>query len=162
MEIPIEKRFKILSQIHRASYFDWIEAVKEIYPGVDELELVLKFWEKVAEGTAKNYLKHLDLNKPLPRQIAKNFVWSSLCMGEDAELIEGKNQNECFARHNDCPWFHWHKRLGKLEFDQKGCDMWLNTLIRIINKELGTNIKDETLKSLPNGDGVCLRRFFVE
>lgn len=162
MDVPIEKRFRILSQIHRASHFDWILAVKEICPEVEELKLVQKFWEVVAYETAKNYLKYIDINKPLPKQIAENFVFSSICMGEDAELIEGKDENECFARHNSCPWYDWHKKLGKLEFDQKGCDMWLNTLIKVINEELGTNLKALTLKSLPNGDDVCLRRFWVE
>ena len=162
MEIPLEKKFKILSQIHRGSHFEWIEAVKEICPNVNEHDLVLKYWEKVAESTAKNYLNHIDMNKSLPKQFAENFVFSSICMGEDATLIQGKDENEYFAKHNDCPWYHWHKRLGKLEFDQEGCDMWLETLIKFINENLGTNIKAETLKSLPNGDEICLRRFWVE
>lgn len=162
MEIPIEKKFKILSQIHRSSHFEWIQAIKEICTDVDEYDLVLKYWEKVAEATARNYLQHLDISKPLPKQVAENFVFSSICMGEDAELVEGKDENECFARHNDCPWYHWHKGLGKMKFDQEGCDMWLKSLIKIVNDKLGTKIKAATLKSLPNGDEICLRRFWVD
>ncbi|MEE9224074.1 MAG: hypothetical protein V3U51_04935 [Thermoplasmata archaeon] len=162
MDIPLEKKFNMLSQIQRASHFEWLRAAKELCPDVSELDLVLKFWEIVGHDTAKNYLKHLDPEKPLPEQIAKNFVFSSQAMGEDAEFVEGKDEKEAFAQHVGCPWFEWHQRLDKLDQDQAGCDKWLETFVDDINKELGTNLKWETVKSIPKGDEVCLRRFWVE
>ena len=83
-------------------------------------------------------------------------------MGEDAEFVEGKDEKEAFAQHVGCPWFEWHQRLGKLDQDQAGCDKWLETFVDDINEELGTNLKWETVKSIPSGDEVCLRRFWVE
>jgi hypothetical protein len=77
MEIPLEKKYNVLSQIQRASHFEWLRAAKELCPDVSELDLVLKYWEIVGHDTAKNYLKHLDPEKPLPEQVAKNYVFSS-------------------------------------------------------------------------------------
>jgi hypothetical protein len=162
MDIPLEKKYNMLSQIQRASHFEWLRAAKELCPDVSELELVLKFWEIVGHDTAENYLKHLDPEKPLPEQIAKNFVFSSQSMGEDAEFVEGKDEKEAFAQHVGCPWFEWHQRLDKLDQDQAGCDMWLKTFIDDLNKVLGSNVKWETVKSIPNGDEICLRRFWVD
>ncbi len=162
MDIPLEKKFNMLSQIQRASHFEWLRAAKELCPDVSELDLVLKFWEIVGHDTAKNYLKHLDPEKSLPEQIAKNFGFSSQAMGEDAEFVEGKDEKEAFAQHVGCPWFEWHQRLDKMDQDQAGCDKWLETFVDDINKELGTELKWETVKSIPNGDAVCLRRFWVE
>jgi hypothetical protein len=162
MEIPLEKKYNVLSQIQRASHFEWLRAAKELCPDVSELDLVLKYWEIVGHDTAKNYLKHLDPEKPLPEQVAKNYVFSSQSMGENAEFVEGKDENEAFAQHVGCPWFEWHQRLDKLDQDQAGCDMWLETFVDDINKELGTNLKWETMKSIPAGDRICLRRFWIE
>ena len=39
---------------------------------------------------------------------------------------------------------------------------YIQTIVDDINKELGTNIKIETQKSLPDGDDCCLRRIWVE
>jgi hypothetical protein len=162
-EIPLEKKFHMLSQIQRMSHFEWLKAAMHFAKeGTTELEVVKKFWEIVGHDTSPGYLKHLDPEKPLPRQIAKNFVFSSQSMGEDAVLVEGKDDSESFAQHNGCPWYEWHKRLDKLEQDLPGCDMWLEAFMADINEKLGTNVKWETVKSLPNGDDICLRRFWVE
>ena len=162
-DIPIGKKFNMLSQIQRASHFEWLEAAKHFArEGTTELELVKKFWEIVGRDTSDGYLRHIDPNEPLPRQIAESFVFSSQSMGEDAVLVEGADENECFARHNGCPWFDWHKRLGKLDQDLPGCDAWLESFMDIINEKLGTNVQRATIKSLPDGDDICLRRFWVE
>lgn len=162
MDVPIEKKFKILCQIERASHFAWREAVKEMCPGIKPSDVVNKMWEITGHETAKAYLKRLNPNKPLPRQIAESIVWSSVTMGEDAKLVEGKDDNEAFVKHDGCPWYEWHKRLGLLEEDRPGCDKWFETAIEDINRELGTNVKIETQKSLPDGKDECLRRIWVE
>ncbi len=82
-------------------------------------------------------------------------------MGEDAVVEQGEG-DEAFVRHGDCPWYHWHKRLGILSEDQPGCDTWFFTAVAEINKGLGTNIKIETKCSLPEGGDHCLRRIWVE
>lgn len=161
MDIPVEKKFKILCEIVRAQHFAWREACLAVAPDIDPVELGNKMWEITGVQTAKAYLKRMDKSKPLAKQVADSIAWSSVCMGEDAKVEEGEG-DEAFVRHADCPWYHWHKRLDVLEEDQPGCDTWFFTAVKEINKELGTNIRIETQKSLPEGGDCCLRRIWVE
>jgi hypothetical protein len=162
MEIPVEKKFHVLSEIVRASHFEWLRAVKALAPQLDEAELVREYWQEVGRDTAQAYLPHIDREKPLPEQVARSFSFSSQCMGEDCGVKPGKDENEYFAEHTACPWFERHKKEGKPELDLPGCDAWLQAVVAGINEELGSNLRVETLKSLPDGDDVCLRRFWVE
>lgn len=163
MNVPVEKRFKVLSQILRASHFEWLRAAEALAKeGVSELDLVLRFWEEVAHDTAVSYLKRIDLKKPLPAQIAESFAFSSVCMGEECEPLPGKDEREAFARHTACPWYEWHRRLDKMELDLAGCEKWIEVFIDEINRKLGVRMRWETLKALPKGDAVCLRRFWLD
>lgn len=161
MDIPIEKRFKVLCEIVRAQHFAWREACLAMAPDLDPTELSNRMWEITGVQTGKAYQKRMDLSKPLAKQVADSIAWSSVCMGEDA-TVETGNGDEAFVRHADCPWFHWHERLGILEEDQPGCDMWFFTAVDEINKALGTHIRIETMKALPAGEKCCLRRIWVE
>ena len=82
-------------------------------------------------------------------------------MGEDAKIRKGEDE-EYFVRHDACPWFDWHKRLGLLGEDRPGCDIWYFKTVEYINEKLGTNVKIETTNSLPDGDDCCLRRIWIE
>ena len=161
-EIPLESRFKVLCEITRAQHFAWRQAAVENCPQVDPEEIVNRMWEITGHETARAYLNRLDTSKPLPVQIAKSMVWSSQCMGEDAETEEGADENEAFVVHSQCPWYLWHKRLDLLSEDQPGCDIWFETCLSDINHELGTKVKIQTLNSLPNGGNACRRRIWVE
>ena len=161
MEIPIEKRFKVLCEIVRAQHFAWREAALALAPGLDAVKLANKMWEITGVQTGQAYLKRMDPAKPLARQVAQSIAWSSICMGEDATVENGQG-DEAFVKHSDCPWYHWHERLGLLKEDQPGCDSWFFTAVAEINKALGTNIKIETKCSLPAGGDHCLRRIWVE
>ncbi len=161
MDLPIEKRFRILCDIVRAQHFAWREAALTMAPHLNPQELVNKMWEITGVQTAKAYLNHLDPSKPLAPQVARAIAWSSICMGEDASVEEGQ-ADEAFLRHVKCPWSDWHKSLDLLHEDQPGCDTWFSTTIAEINKALGTNIKIETQCSLPAGQDCCLRRIWVE
>jgi hypothetical protein len=161
MEVPLETRFKVLCEIVRAQHFAWRDAALSMAPELDPEELGNKMWEITGVQTAKAYLKRLDPNKPLAKQVANSIAWSSVCMGEDAAVEDGDG-DEAFVRHADCPWYHWHKRLGILKEDRPGCDKWFFTAVAEINKALGTNIKIETKCALPDGGDCCLRRIWVE
>jgi hypothetical protein len=162
VDIPVDKKFKILSEIARAQHFAWRQAVAECFPGTDTKKVVYKMWEITGHETARAYLKRLDPKKPLPKQIADSMAWSSVSMGEDAVSMDGRDENEAFLRHSACPWFEWHKRLGLLEEDQPGCDMWFKTIVEDINKTLSTKIRIETSESLPEGGHSCIRRIWVQ
>lgn len=161
-DMPVDKKFKILCQIMRASHFEWRRAALAAAPNMAPVDLVMKFWEEVGHDTADAYLKQIDPSKPLPKQLASCTEFSSVSMGEDAKVVEGKDDSEAFLRHDGCPWYDWHKKLDLLSEDQPGCDRWFQVIVEDVNKKLGTNVKFETLKSLPAGDECCLRRFWVE
>ena len=161
MDVPIETRFKVLCEVVRAQHFAWRRAALSLAPQVDPQKLVNKMWELTGIETAKAYLKRLDPDKPLALQVAQCIAWSSICMGEDV-IVEPGDGDEAFVQHNDCPWYHWHERLGLVDEDQPGCDTWFASTVREINKALGTNIKIDTTCSLPAGADRCLRRIRVE
>jgi len=161
-DMPAEKKFAILSQINRMAHFEWRRAALALCPSVKPMDLVLRYWEEVGHDTADAYLKRMDRNKPIAPQIAGSFIWSSRSMGEDAYLYEGDNPKEAYMVHRGCPWAEFHKREGLLEEDQPGCDKWLEVLIDDINKELGCNVKWETLESLPAGGSACIRRLWED
>jgi hypothetical protein len=161
MDIPIEKKFKILCEIVRAQHFAWREAALAMAPELDATELGNKMWEITGVQTGKAYAKRLDTAKPLAAQVAASIAWSSVCMGEDANVVAGEG-DEAFLKHDACPWYDWHKRLGILDEDRPGCDTWFETAVAEVNRTLGTKIRIETQKSLPDGDPCCLRRIWVE
>ncbi len=154
----LEHQFGVLCQITRAQHFAWREAVATAAPDLNAAEIVDKMWEVTGVQTGASYAKRIKSDEPVAPQIAKSVVWSSKCMGEDA-VFENGEKGECFVRHDDCPWFHWHKRLGLLAEDRPGCDVWFETAVAEVNKRTGSNVKVETIKALPDGDDCCLRRF---
>jgi hypothetical protein len=161
-DIPIEKKFKILSEISRASHFAWREAALRCCPDVDPQKLVNEMWDITGVQTGKAYLKRLDPSDDLAKQVASSIVWSSQCMGEDALLEEGEKPGEYFVKHEGCPWHTWHANLGLLPEDRPGCDRWFEATIRTINEKLGTNVRFETLSALPDGGDCCRRRIWEE
>jgi hypothetical protein len=160
-EIPIEKRFRILVEITRASHFAWREAALRCSPGLDAQRLVNEMWDITGKQTAESYLGHLDRARDLAPQVAASIVWSSQCMGEDAH-VEGEKPGECFVRHDGCPWMRWHRDRNLLSEDRPGCDRWFEAMIRTINERLGTRLRFETLSTLPEGADRCLRRIWEE
>jgi hypothetical protein len=161
-----EKKFDIGVQITRATYFAFRETVELMCPNVNLKEVVKKFWEITARDTVPAYFRIIDPGKPLPEQIARCFVWSSLTMGESARLIVA-NDKEAYCWHDACPWYEWASRLdraepGVLAEDEPGCSAWFGNCVALINQKLGTNAKIKTEKSLPAGDGCCVRKIWVE
>ena len=163
-DFPVEKRFAILCEIVRAQHFAWREAVQQLCPDVDPAKVTDRMWKLTGHKTAQAYLKRIDKNKPLAPQIAASIVWSSESMGEDAHLEVGvdSSRDEAFVRHDDCPWLHWHRKLGLLPEDRPGCDAWFGAMVEEINETLGVVLEFETLEALPDGDGCCLRRLWVK
>ncbi len=160
-DIPIEKKFQILVEINRASHFAWRQAVQRLHPEADLQALVCAMWDVTGVQTAESYLRRLDTSKELAPQIAGSIVWSSHCMGEDAQVEPGATSGESFVKHTSCPWFRWHDQNGLLHEDRPGCDRWFEATIRTINEKLGTSVRFETLSALPDGDECCLRRIWV-
>jgi hypothetical protein len=161
-DFPIEKKFRILTEICRASHFAWREAVVRRCPDVDPSEIVNEMWDITGVQTALAYLKRLDRSKGLAEQLATSIVWSSSCMGEEARVEKGKRAGEFIVRHDCCPWYRWHSDRGLLPEDRPGCDRWFEATIRTINENLGSRIRFETLSALPEGGDGCVRRIWEE
>ncbi len=161
-EQSVEQRFDVLCQITRAQHFAWRAAVHQMCPDVTTSDVVDRMWELTGEQTGAAYAKRIDSSRPLAVQVAESIAWSSDCMGEDAVVEPGTDAHEAFVRHSDCPWFHWHKRLDLLAEDRPGCDAWFQRTVGKVNEKLGTSLRVETLEALPDGDGCCLRRFWVD
>jgi hypothetical protein len=161
-DVPIEKKFRILSEICRASHFAWREAVARCCPGIDPADVVCEMWDITGIQTGEAYLKHIDVDAGLARQVAESLAWSSVCMGEDATAEPGDRENEYFVRHRHCPWYRWHGDRGLLPEDRPGCDRWFEATIRTINEKLGRRIRFETLSALPDGSDSCVRRIWEE
>ena len=83
-------------------------------------------------------------------------------MGEAARLEVTEGKDEAFVHHDDCPWHEWHQRHECSSEDRPGCDAWFGTTVARINERLGTRLKVETLKALPDGDSCCRRRLWVD
>ncbi|MBT3663816.1 MAG: hypothetical protein HN927_03745 [Candidatus Marinimicrobia bacterium] len=158
MSFTLEQKFNLLSQITRASHFEWREAFIKMFPDLDPAEAVMNYWEIVGQDTARAFLKRIDRDKPVAPQIAEMIVNSSLAMGETAEMVQ-ENDGKMRLVHGACPWYDWHKKYDALEEDQPGCDCWIQTIVKDINQELNTHVRVETLSSLPAGDENCTRIF---
>jgi hypothetical protein len=157
-----EKHFSVLCQIQRAQHFAWREAVAQL--GADAGACVDRMWEVTGRETARAYAKRLDPSRPLAPQVAECIVWSSRCMGEDAvvESPTGDSSHGAFVRHRACPWFEWHQKMGLLEEDRRGCDIWFSSVMAELNRALGTRLRCETLGTLPEGNASCLRRIWQD
>ena len=162
MDIPIEKRFRVLVEITRASHFAWRQAVERCCPEVDPQTVVNEMWDITGVETAQAYLKRLDPAGDVARQVAESIVWSSVCMGEDAVLEEGDRPGVFLVRHRACPWHRWHGKNRLLDEDRPGCDTWFEAMIRTLNEELGTTLCFATDSALPEGGEFCLRRIWQE
>ncbi len=158
-------RFEMLCSIVRATWYEWRQAAMEFArEGVKPLDLVLRAWEIVGHDTAKSYFLALDKSKPtFLEDIAKLIVMSSQAMGEDAKVVKGEKPNEVYVRWDSCPWPEFARRYGApMEEDLLGCDKWFQTVIEDINALFNTKVRLETIKAIPKGDGMCLRRLWIE
>lgn len=161
-ELPVDKKFKVLSDITRAQHFAWHAAMRGLCPDSDPMRATLRMWEISGEQTALAYLKRIDPAAPLAKQLAESIVWSSQCMGEDAQFEAGQHATESYVRHRACPWFDWHRRMELVHEDRPGCDMWFQSMVKTINRELGASLQVETLETIPDGCSSCLRRLWTE
>lgn len=160
--VPIEKRFRVLVEITRASHFAWREAALRLCPDLDAGQLVNEMWKITGEQTAEAYLERLDPDGDLPRQVAASIAWSSQCMGEDADVEAGENPGDYFVTHVACPWHRWHEKHGLLHEDRPGCDEWFRSMVATINERLGRKLRFETESALPDGAPRCRRRIWEE
>lgn len=159
-DVPLAKKFEVLTEITRASHFAWHAAVRKVCPSVDPLEVTLEMWRVTGVETGRAYVRRIDRRLPIAPQIAASICWSSECMGENATVEKGASEDEAFVVHRACPWQRWHEKNGLVHEDRPGCDAWFAATIQAVNDAVGANVRFETLESLPEGGRTCRRRIW--
>jgi len=134
-------------------------------PDADPFDIGVRCWEVMAKDTAKSYLPRMNLLKGeegLLMSVARAYqgLWST--NGAVVEIEKGENAGEVLVKWKRCPWPTSAKEFGaSMKEDLSGCDRYLQTFLDEVNAFLGTNLKVETQKAIPSGDGVCLRRIYT-
>jgi len=117
-------------------------------------ELTLRFWDKVAEATARAYARggaaaagENDL-EGLVRLMAR----SSEIMGERVRVEA--DGDDFLLIHEACPWTDSYREYGGGNC-QPGCDRWFVKVAAAVLP--GCRVRTE--RSIPAGGGECVRRF---
>jgi hypothetical protein len=152
------------SEIGR-TYYRWRKAALDLAaPGAEPLDVGLKAAEVMGEEIGKSLLPRLNWLKgeeawlgSLAKAIAAN--WAN--HGALVTIEKGENGNELFINWQRCPWPTFAKEYGvPMEEDVLCCDRILQTLLHDVNLFFNVDYKIETLKAIPRGQGVCVRRLY--
>ena len=133
--------------------------------GANPFDTGIRCWELLGKDTGKSYLPRMNLLKGeegLLMSVARAFqgLWST--NGAVVEIEKGQNAGEVLVKWTRCPWPTSAKEYGaSMKEDLTGCDRYLQTFVDEVNAFLGTDLKVETQKAIPSGDGVCLRRIYT-
>ena len=139
-------------------------AIEFAGPGANPLDVGVRGWEIMAKDTGKSYLPRMNLLKGeegLLMSVARAYQGLWTTNGAVVKIEKGKTPGEIFIKWERCPWPTSAKEFGvSMKEDLLGCDRYLQTFLDEVNAFLGTNLKVETQKAIPSGDGVCLRRLY--
>jgi hypothetical protein len=139
-------------------------AIKLAGPDADPLDIGVKAWEIIGKDTGKSYLPRMNMLKGvegLMMNVARAYQGLAETNGAVVKIEKGNDPNEIFIKWERCPWPTSAKEFGaSMKEDLLGCDKYLEAFLAEVNAFLDTNLKIETQKAIPSGDGVCLRRLY--
>ena len=93
--------------------------------------------------------------------LANNYAGQWINYGAIVKLEKGGNPFEVFIKWERCPWPTFAKEYGvKMEEDVLFCDRILQSILEDVNVFFNVNYKIETLKAIPRGEGICLRKLY--
>lgn len=149
----------------RKMFFQMRRVLLEVAgPDVNPLDVGVKAWESIGKDTGKSYLPRMNLLKGvegLMMSVARAYQGLGATNGAVVKIGKGENSHELFITWERCPWPTSAKEHGaSMKEDLQGCDAYLQTFLGEANAFLGTNLKIETQKAIPRGDGVCVRRLY--
>ncbi|MBU2601675.1 MAG: hypothetical protein KKA32_05840 [Actinobacteria bacterium] len=150
---------------NRRTFYQCREAaIQMVGDGADENAIALKAWEIKGKDVAKSYLPRIRMDKPkFVENIAKLFVNSWRNQGAVVSVEPGADENEVFIVWERCPWPTTAKQYGApMTEDLAGCDLALQTTIADVALFSNRNLKIETTKAIPRGEGKCVRRLWLE
>jgi len=134
-------------------------------PDANPFDIGVRCWELMGKDTGKSYLPRMNLLKGeegLLMSVARAFqgLWST--NGAVVDIQKGDTASEVLVIWQRCLWPTSAKEHGaSMKEDLTGCDHYLQAFIDEVNAFLGTDLKVETQKAIPSGDGVCLRRIYI-
>jgi hypothetical protein len=147
------------------TYFRWRQAALALAgPDADPLEVSLKAAEVIGKELGKQSLPRLNWLKGEEawlRSFAGGIAAQWIMQGAVVRVEKGEKPFEMFIKWERCPWPTYAKEYGvKMEEDVLCCDRILQNILPDVNLFFNVNYKIETLKAIPRGQGVCLRRLF--
>lgn len=149
------------------TYYRWRQAALEIAgPDVKPLDVGLKAAEIMGIEIGKGLLPRLNWLKGEEVwliNLAKGIAGNWINQGAVVSLEKGENPLEAIIKWERCPWPTFAKEYGvDMEEDVLCCDRILQTILQDTNTFFNVSYKIETIKAIPRGEGVCLRRLFKE
>ena len=149
----------------RRMFYQMRQALLEVAgPDANPLDIGVRAWEIIGKDTGKSYLPRMNLLKGiegLMMSVARAYQGLAATNGALVTIYKGENPNEVFLTWERCPWPTSAKEHGaSMKEDLQGCDTYLQAFLDEVNAFLGTNLKIETRKAIPSGDGVCVRRLY--
>ncbi len=155
-KLDVERKWRYMIPVAHQFYIYGRKAAEELLGPDGVNKFIERFWQTAGEDTAHMYLElgKLDPNDLIA--LARAVARSSEIMGEDAEAK--KEGNRAYVIHHACPWPKSYEDNGLPESCQGGCDIWFQTIAAVISPR----IRVKTTRSIPAGEGICVREFWQE
>ncbi len=172
MAFEAEKEItKLWGDLHSAqseigkTYFRWRQAALQVAgANANPMDISLKAAEIIGKELSKASLPRLNWLKGEEvwmRSLAGGIAAQWIVQGAVVRVEKSDKPNEIYIRWERCPWPTYAKEYGvKMEEDVLCCDRILQNILPDVNAFFNVNYKIETLKAIPRGQGVCLRRLY--
>lgn len=147
------------------TFYQWRKTALELLgPDANTTEVALKGWGVMGSDLGKSFLPRLSFSKgeeAFIKQVARLYAGAWQNYGAVVKVDDGSMPYEVFIKWERCPWPTFAKEFGvPMNEDVEGCDLCLQAILDLVNAFMGTNLKIETHKAIPRGEGVCLRRLY--
>ena len=147
------------------TWYRWRQAAIELAGReAKPLDISLKAAEITGMEIGKRFLPRLNWLKGeegLVMGLARNIAGHWINQGAVVKVEPGENPMEVYIKWERCPWPSYAKEYGvEMEEDVRFCDKILEAILPDVNVFFNVNYRIETLKAIPRGQGVCLRRLF--
>jgi len=172
MAFEAEKEItKLWGNLHSAqseigrTYFRWRQAALQVAgPNANPIDISLKAADIIGKELSKASLPRLNWLKGEEvwmRSLAGGIAAQWIMQGAIVRVEKSEKPNEIFIKWERCPWPTYAKEYGvKMEEDVLCCDRILQNILPDVNAFFNVHYKIETLKAIPRGQGVCLRRLY--
>ena len=172
MAFEAEKEItKLWGNLHSAqseigrTYFRWRQAALQVAgPNANPIDISLKAADIIGKELGKASLPRLNWLKGEEvwmKSLAGGIAAQWIMQGAIVRVEKSEKPHEIFIKWERCPWPTYAKEYGvKMEEDVLCCDRILQNILPDVNAFFNVHYKIETLKAIPRGQGVCLRRLY--